>query len=167
MGVPIYLAIYWRAKLRAKAAAEAEGKVMGKARKALFSPPIDNGTDAVGEAVGTTTGGGSTMCWPLFPKVLLVLIPVIPVFPVIPVIPVTPVIPVIPGFPYGYGCFCWPHSTAGTADGAAGGTAVGAGATGLGELEVEGESRCLSKLTRWWRRHFARLLENQTWLINR
>lgn len=149
---PIYLAMYWRAKLRAKAAAEAGGTdmdmgmvmVMGRERNALCSPPIDNGADAVGETVGATAG--SAMWWLL---VLLLLKLWLPLWL----------------YPPGYGCFGWPVSGAGAGAGAGDAFTTG---LGVGELEVEGgDSRCLSKLTRWWRRHFARLLENQTWLINR
>lgn len=75
----MYLAMYWRAKLSAKAAADAVGKVMGigkvmgRARNALFSPPIDNGADAVGEAVATAAAG-SSMCWLLLTLLVLLLI---------------------------------------------------------------------------------------------
>lgn len=145
------------------------GKVMGRARNALFSPPIDNGADAVGEAVATAAAG-SSMCWLLLPLLvlLLILLPGLMVLHgwlLLLLLLVLHMLLVL----YGYGCFCWPDS------GTATGTGTGIGATGLttgltngvGELDVEGESRCLIKLTRWWRRHFARLLENQTWLINR
>lgn len=77
MGAAMYLAMYWRANVRAKAAAEAGGMDidmdMGRLRKALFSPPIDNGADAVveaggraaarGAAAGGVTGGGRAGAW--------------------------------------------------------------------------------------------------------